>query len=268
MDIATEMFPAMEFIPKDCAKVLCESQREVQSEDSIKTLSESLMNKVESTELLAKNMIKSVEEAAAKTTQEIGSFADLAVSGLTNLYDTFNIYQLCSRRYKDWLIDAGEAAGGTSGVDIFTQLQKKFTEGIVGNFTGLLSNCVTNNLIERSINATADIYTDQKKQLAGAFRSGNLTEFNNIIKGTRFKEKFMDKATNTISLIGTMNTPEFNMGKINAIGKNFKSKINSLTDIKNSSDAFNFIKKVRDAGYTIDDSIAEMNSELKSIGIE
>lgn len=268
MEIATEMFPAMEFIPKDCAKVLCESQRETQKEDSIKTLSDSLLNKVESIELLSKNMGKSTIEAAAKTTEGIGEFAKQATQGLNNLIDTFNVYQLCPRRYKDWLTEAATKTGMPGEIDIFTQLQKKFTTGVVDNFMGLLNNCVTNNLVERSILASKDIFADQKKQLIGAFRSGNLTEFNNTINGTKLKDQFVDKITNTVSLIGTMNTPEFNMAKVNAIGQNFTNKINNLTEIKNSSDIFNFIRNVRDAGYTVDESIAEMKSELKSVGIE
>ena len=68
-------------------------------------------------------------------------------------------------------------------------------------------------------------------------------------------------------MIGTMNSPELNFGKINSIKQNFTNRINSITDIKNSSDIFNFIKKVRESGYTIDNSILEMKSELKSLGI-
>lgn len=267
MDIANEMFPALDFIPKECAKVLCDSQREAQQGDSIKSLSDSLINKVESTELLAKNMFKSVEDAAAKTTEGIGSYASLAKQGLSNLYDSFNVYQLCSRRYKDWLMDAAEPLGAGEGVDIFTQLQKKFSEDIVGNFAGLLGTCVTNNLVEKSINEATNILKDQKTQLIGAFRSGNIDEFNKTIKGTKLKDQFVDKATETVSLIGTMNSPELNFGKINSIKQNFTNRINSITDIKNSSDIFNFIKKVRESGYTIDNSILEMKSELKSLGI-
>lgn len=109
IDVANTMFPAMDFIPTECLKTICQAQRQAAGQNSIADLSDGLKNKVNSTELLIKDVSKQMSDAASKTIEGIGELGSTAFEGLKNLYDTFNIYQLCPRRYSDWLNDAADA---------------------------------------------------------------------------------------------------------------------------------------------------------------
>jgi hypothetical protein len=52
MQVANQMFPAMDFIPRDCMKTICKAQRQAAGENSIDGLSNSLQNNLEATGLL------------------------------------------------------------------------------------------------------------------------------------------------------------------------------------------------------------------------
>jgi hypothetical protein len=171
MDIATQMFPAMSFLPTGCMQTVCEAQRKAKGMNSVKDMSDSVKNSVTASQLLAKDMIKNAKDSVSKIADGVGDFFSQATDAAKNLVSTFNVYQLCPRRFNDWLKDAASAMGAPPGIDIFTQLQNTFTNGIMGGFNQLLNNCVTKNLTEKAVAATKDVIASEKQQILGSLKS-------------------------------------------------------------------------------------------------
>lgn len=171
MDMANSMFPAMGFIDTNCLKnTICETQRKAAG-NSIEDMSDTLKNNAEATKLLLDNVTDNIEKAANNLVGSIGDFGKTAWDGLVNLTKSFSIYQLCPRRFNDWLKDAGEAMGLPIGINPFTQLQNIFSAGIIGVFKDLLGDCMKNNLIDNFINDAKNISSSQKQQLLSTFKS-------------------------------------------------------------------------------------------------
>lgn len=56
--------------------------------------------------LLANDMMNSMKEQIGNIVDGMGNFASTAAQGVKNLWNTFNLYQLCARRFSDYLMDA------------------------------------------------------------------------------------------------------------------------------------------------------------------
>jgi hypothetical protein len=171
MNVATQMFPAMSFLPTGCMQTVCEAQRKAKGMNSVKDMSDSVKNSVTASQLLAKDMIKNAKESVNKIADGVGDFFSQAKDAAKNLFSTFNVYQLCPRRFNDWLKDAASAMGLPPGIDIATQLQNTFTNGIMGGFNQLLNNCVTKNLTEMTVSATKDVIESERQQILGSLKS-------------------------------------------------------------------------------------------------
>lgn len=283
-NIANQMFPAMDFLPKECMKTICEAQRKAAGSNSIKDMNSSLKNGVDAAKLLVADVGKSVKDAAMNIADGIGDYAKASVTAAKEMLKTFNVYQLCPRRFNDWLMDAGEQMGvklptipGVPGIpntlalpipiDPFTQLQNIFSAQIMNSFKGLLNNCVTKQLGTIAINDVKNIAKWQTNQALGAFRAGNFTELGKTIKGTKLADKFMDSATNTLNFAGTMKTPTFNINKLTSLGNDMTRRLKAFTKIKNSSDIFNTLANIRNAQYETQGFISILEKELKDLGV-
>ena len=246
MNIANSMFPAMGFIDTSCIQnMICEAQRKAQAEGSIKGISDTLKNNAEATKLLLDNVTNSIDKAATKLTETIGDMATTATEGLKNLASSFSIFQLCPRRFSDWLKDSGEAMGLPIGIDPFTQIQNIFSNGIVEIFKDLTSECMKTKLLEQYINNTAvNIKETQKQQLLTTFQSGDMEAFKNVVNGTSLKDQLINKTTNTLNLTAVFNTPSFNFGKLNGLTDSLGRSLTGFNILNQSSDIFNFINNV------------------------
>jgi hypothetical protein len=268
MDIANQMMPGLDFLPTECKQSFCEAQRKAQGANSVKDMSDSLKNNIGAAGLLAKDMAKNAKDAIAQIGKGCGDFFSQAVDGAKNLVSTFNVYQLCPRRFGDWLKDAATAMGLPPGIDIFTQLQNTFTDQIMGGFSKLLNNCVTKNLTSAVISTAGNIANNQKNQLLGSFRSGNYTEFKRTLQGTNLKSNLLDAGTKAVNLATTINTPSFNMAKVTSLQNNMTRRIKSITDIGNTSDIFKTLQQTRDASVNTAGLINILNKELKDLGVK
>jgi len=252
MSIANNMFPTMGFIDANCLKnTICEAQRKAQGEGNIKSLSDSLKNNEEATKLLLNDVANSIDKAATNAADTIGDFFKTAKDGLTNLASTFNLYQLCPRRFKDWLMDAGEAMGLPIGIDPFTQLQNIFSAGIINIFKDLLGECASISVGTQFINTAKNITNSQKQQLLTAFQSGNMNTFKDVVNGTSLKNDLINR-TGMLDLTKMYNTPSFNMEKLNSLGDNLGRGLNSFNLLNNSSDTFNLIKNLNNANNNME----------------
>lgn len=244
MTIANNMFPAMDFIDINCIKnKICEAQRKAQGESSIKGLSDSLKNNAEATKLLLNDVADSIDKAATEAVNTIGDFTETATNGLKNLANTFNIFQLCPRRFKDWLMDAGEAMGLPIGIDPFTQLQNIFSAGIIKIFKELLGDCMNTSIGQAYINNAKNISASQKRQLLTTFQSGDMNAFKNVVAGTALKKDLIN-SIGVLDLTKLYNTPSFNMGKLNSLGDSLGRSLTSFNLLNSSSDIFNLTKNL------------------------
>ena len=243
--MANSMFPAMSFLPLDCLKnTLCETQRKAAGENTIKDLSDSLKNKQDAAKLLINDVTTAIEDAEKQLIQSIGNFADTAVNSVKSLADTFSIYNLCPRRFNDWLMDAGEAMGLPIGIDPFTQLQNIFTQGIIGSFKKLLGNCATDNILQNTFNVKG-IGLGQKNRLMNAYKNGDMSSFKNALNGTQLKDELIDKGTGLVNMATKFNTPSFNMGKLTSLSDSMTRGLKSFNIKSGGSDIFSMLSNIR-----------------------
>ena len=168
------MLPAMSFIPPECMSEVCNAQRKAQGENSIKNLADAVKNNTKATELLIKDTVKEFEQATEKIAEGIGDFAEQAKQGFQNLYNSFNIYQLCPRRFNDWLTDATSAFGLPGQIDLFSQLQTTFLTKVVGGFSDLLNNCVTKTLTNGAVVALNGIALRKERTISRSIKKWKL----------------------------------------------------------------------------------------------
>ena len=71
------------------------------AKNSIKGISSNLQNAKESAKLLIKDTLKSYEESGLALWQAAGDLWTTVRDGVGGLLSTFNVYQLCPRRYND-----------------------------------------------------------------------------------------------------------------------------------------------------------------------
>jgi hypothetical protein len=141
MTVAKNNYALLSFIPPNCLNTsTCQAQREAISEDTVSAISDSIKNNIEQTTLMVSGMVDSFIDATQQTIEGIGNFATTAVNGIKSLYDTFTLYQLCPRRFNDWIADASSAIGLPPGLDMLTQLQNIFTDDVLARrLKGLFS---------------------------------------------------------------------------------------------------------------------------------
>ena len=252
MNVANNMFPAMSFINNDCLRnKICETQRKAKGKSSINDLSDSLKNNSETTKLLLNDVTQSVDTAVTDIMNTAVDLVATAGKGIYNLTTTFNIYQLCPRRFKDWLMDAGEAMGLPIGIDPFTQLQNIFSNGIIKIFKDLLGECVTISVGAQFINTAKNITNSQKQQLLTAFQSGNMDAFKNVINGTSLKNDLINRSS-MLDLTKMYNSPSFNMSKFSSLGNSLGRSLTSFNLLNKSSDIFNLVKNLNDTNNNIE----------------
>lgn len=131
MNVAKGTLPALNFIPKECLNTICQSARKAKGENSIKGISNNLKNASESSQLLFKDTMKTFEQSGKAIYEAAGNLWDSTVDSAKQLMNTFNIYQLCPRRFKDWLSDATDKFSLPEPIGLFTQLQNIFSNGIL-----------------------------------------------------------------------------------------------------------------------------------------
>jgi hypothetical protein len=269
MYVAKSMFPAMSFIPQECLQEVCTAIRKSTSEDSIANFSQSIKKQLTEASGNADLLTNSVKEASTDILGSFGKIGSGISEGVTNLAKNFNLFQLCPRRFSDYI---KESTNGMFGgfKDLATQLQTKFGDGLIGTFSGLLNTCVTKNLVSQSINLAENITSSTKFNLEQAYKNGDIQAFENILKDTpgNFKDKFMSAGTNTLSFTNVINTPSFNFNQLTGLKDSFKGAFGNITNIKNSSDAFKFMKNLRDAEYATDNLIYDCKRELESLDID
>ena len=104
-----------------------------------------------------------------------------------------------------------------------------------GNFQKLLSNCISNDLTTNMIDQTKDLVKSQKFQLMQAFKIGDMSKVNNLVKGKGFAKAFKMQGQRALNLASTFNTPSFNMGKFTSLGNNMRNQMKNLTKFKSKS---------------------------------
>lgn len=158
MNIANKLFPVMsELVPPECLNTICETQRQAKGEDSIGSLAKSMLNSTKETTLLIKDASKKFIDASNNLVNDIGDFTKSAFNNVKNLVTTFNVYNLCPRRFNDWLEDAKDSFGLPPSIDAFLQLQNTFNDTLMAQFGKILNNCVTKTLTKNAINELTEI---------------------------------------------------------------------------------------------------------------
>ena len=89
---------------------------------------------MDSAELLFTDAKKSIDKNLTELGSAFDKITDSVVDSLTELKDTFNVYQLCPRRFNDWLTEATDKLGMPQEIGLFTQLQNAFNDGIMRKF--------------------------------------------------------------------------------------------------------------------------------------
>lgn len=138
MNIAQQTLPALNFIPKDCLTTVCDAVREASGENSIKGISSNFQNAKESAKLLIKDTLKSYRESGLALWQSAGDLWKTTIDGVGGLLSTFNVYQLCPRRYNDWLTDAADKLRSSSWYQRIYTITKYFCKWY---FTEILKIC-------------------------------------------------------------------------------------------------------------------------------
>lgn len=158
MDVAKNVFPILsELVPPECFNTVCETQRRVKGMDSIGSLSDTMLNATKETTLLFKDVSKSFMDASTELVKDIGNYANNAVDNALNLVKTFNIYNLCPRRFGDWLEDAKDSFGVPPSLDKFTQIQNMFSNTLLGQFGKVLNDCVLKTAMNTAIKGLTEI---------------------------------------------------------------------------------------------------------------
>lgn len=213
-DILTELAPSLsDLIPPDCMNVICDAQRQALQDDSIESFSDSVKNNVNAAALIVKDSIKSVADQGKKIVQGMGNLATTTLQSVKNLYDTFSLYQLCARRFNDYLKDANPIGDASpipllnkngfkipDKLNVFAQLQNIFAKDIIGGFMGLLDNCITRNATKLQIMDSPLIPGNVKQMLYSANTLGNALTFHKILQAQGLD---METIINTSNLLGS-----------------------------------------------------------------
>lgn len=219
-----EILPSLlDFIPTDCRKIICEAQREAKKDNCIQGFSSSMKNNINAVGLLANNMMDSMKKQMGTVIDGMGNFASTAAQGAKNLWNTFNLYQLCARRFSDYLMDANPLADASPipllnmngfkipiPIPLFAQLQTILAKQVIGNFIGMLDNCITKNVTKLQIQNSPLLPKGVKGMLKAANEAGDLLDMNNILKqnGTSLNElikKMNTKLQNPLSNLANTN---------------------------------------------------------------
>jgi len=158
MQIANQVFPILsELVPQECLNTICETQRQVKGKDSISSLAETMMNSTKESSLQIKDVGKAFLDASADVASQIGDYTKNAIANAKSLITSFNVYNLCPRRFNDWLEDAKDSFGKPPSLAKFTQIQKMFSNTLLGQFGKLLNNCVAKTIQKNVINELGNI---------------------------------------------------------------------------------------------------------------
>jgi hypothetical protein len=163
MQIANNVFPILsELVPQECLNTVCETQRRVKGADSIGSLSDTMLNATKESALLIKDAAKAFMDASATLVKDIGNYASNAVDNALNLVKTFNVFNLCPRRFGDWLEDAKDSFGVPPSLDKFTQIQNMFSNTLLGQFGKVLNECVLKTATKQVINGITELRAKSK----------------------------------------------------------------------------------------------------------
>jgi hypothetical protein len=158
MQIANQIFPILsELVPQECLNTICETQRKIKGKDSISSLAETMMNSTKESSLQIKDVAKAFLNASTDLASQIGSYTANAIVNSWSLVTSFNVYNLCPRRFNDWLEDAKDSFGKPPSLAKFTQIQKMFSNNLLGQFGKLLNNCVAKTIQKNVINELGNI---------------------------------------------------------------------------------------------------------------
>jgi hypothetical protein len=269
MTVARDSYPLMSFIPSNCLNTsICQAQNQTLAQDTVGAMSDTIVNNIQQTTLLVSGMVDSFIDSTQQTIAGIGTFATTTYQGAKNLLATFNLYQLCPRRFNDWISDASTAMGLPPGLDMFTQLQNIFSTDVLSIWNNLLDNCVTQTIMQDAIN-TNDIATAaQKVSIRNAFNAGNLDEFKEQIRNTPFKDVWTSRGQNLIDLGKTFNKPDFNFSQFKEMKNNFKRALKRFTKGYEISDPFKAAKEARERQNELDTLIRQFTDEIRRLGVK
>lgn len=269
MSVARESYPLMSFIPPNCLNTsVCQAQNQTLAQDTVGAMSDTIVNNIQQTTLLVSGMVDSFIDSTQQTITGIGAFASTAYQGAKNLLETFNLYQLCPRRFNDWISDASAAIGLPPGIDMFTQLQNIFTTDVLSMWNNLLDNCLTQTFMQDAINTNDAATGAQKVSIRNAFNAGNFDEFKEQIRKTPFKDVWTSKGQNLIDLGKTFNKPDFNFSKFKEMKGNFKRALKRFTKGYEISDPFKAAKEAQKRQNELDELVRQFTDEIRRLGVK
>ena len=136
-----------------------------------------------------------------------------------------------------------------------------------GNFQKLLSNCISNDLTTNMIDQTKDLVKSQKFQLMQAFKIGDMSKVNNLVKGKGFAKAFKMQGQRALNLATTFNTPSFNMGKFTSLGNNMRNQMKNLTKFKSKSSTMQLVQSLQTKKMSAELLITKLKRQAQDLGI-
>ena len=136
-----------------------------------------------------------------------------------------------------------------------------------GNFQKLLSNCISNDLTNNMIEQTKDLVKSQKFQLMQAFKIGDMSKVNNLVKGKGFAKAFKMQGQRALNLATTFNTPSFNMGKFTSLGNNMRNQMKNLTKFKSKSSTMQLVQSLQTKKMSAELLITKLKRQAQDLGI-
>jgi hypothetical protein len=229
--LGTAFTPLLEMLPLNCIvnaagdgkNAICSASRQARDISAIEENDVSMMHTINTVGIVAKDACSAFTEHVKSSFESIANAGESMLAGVKGLINNASIYDLCERRFRDYVADSGIGKGIMDGVN------QLMTFRVSDIFKGILGSCVTNGIIDTVTNSLDGLNESAKGEVGRLLQFGDINSLKELGKKyPQMIEKFGD-GKGGLDIQSISNKAGFDMNLLPKIQAEFIKRMNPMS---------------------------------------
>lgn len=229
--LGTTFAPIMDLLPLKCLvdaandgrNAICSASREARDKTAIEENDFSFMHTITTVGIVASDACEAVGNHVKESFKSFSNAGSAIYQGAENLINTASIYNLCQRRFGDYLADSGIAKGLQDGLNAVMETN------ISDIMKGILGSCFTNGIIDTVTESLDGLDASNKAEVKRLLEFGDTNSINELGKKyPQMIEKFGD-GKGGMDLQSIYNKSGFDMNLLTNLQAEFVKRMNPMS---------------------------------------